>query len=126
MKGAVACLETKKILQKRLVSKNVCHGLIYSPNMHERFSKYVGKGNLGLDIIYEGMEVYLSKNRGGKKFHDVLAAAAAVCPEVVKSKPVKMYNTKKGWGGKFMVGSDTTISVYCDHQLFFKILVGLV
>ena len=60
------------VFDKRyLVSKNVCHGVYYNQQFHEKMDEYKNR-HPALRIIYDEMENYMTKRKDGKKFHDVL------------------------------------------------------
>jgi len=60
-KAALYLLSSGNIKKRFLVSKNVCHGMIYDKEMHERIKPY-RNNNLGIKMIYHGMDEYLQKN----------------------------------------------------------------
>lgn len=57
-KSALAVLACSAIANKRFVSKNVCHGVIYDAEMHARVAA-LRERSKSLDLIWRGMEVYL-------------------------------------------------------------------
>ena len=108
---------------KRLVSKNVCHGVIYDQEMHERIKPFKNN-NIGLNLLVCGMEQYLLGNKNGKAFHDPLAACVAINPEVCTFKEVEVYREKGEWGSKISSNTNTFISIALDRDKFEKVLVG--
>lgn len=83
------------IKNKQLVSKNVCHGLAYNQEFHDKMKDV--KFNKSLELIYKGMEIYLKKNKDGKLFHDPLAAAMMINPDICESVEVEVYREKGEW-----------------------------
>merc|ERR1719208_793592 len=77
-KYSIGLLANQNIKKKILVSKNVCHGVIFNRNVLNMYP-YEPTGNRGLDFIAEGMRLYLRKKSSGKKFHDPLACVVALC-----------------------------------------------
>ena len=122
-KTAMEMLENHKIKQRHLVSKNVCHGMIYNKEWHERVAPYKDK-TAGLELIYKGMDLYLQKSREGKKFHDPLAAVVALEPSVCEFREVKMFRQKGEWGAELMEGTNTFISIRADLEMFFDVFLG--
>ncbi len=63
--GAKLLLASTNIKLKQLVSKNVCHGVFYDSEFHEKASywKNHSKSN---EMIYWGMDVYLKKTSSWK------------------------------------------------------------
>lgn len=120
--GARRMLEDPRVEARQLVSKNVCHGVVYDADLHARLAPERHR-HPGLDLLVEGMETYLERG-GGKKFHDPLAACVALRPEVVESREVHLYRVKGEWGSVLQPGSGTWISVAVDHDAFVEVLLG--
>lgn len=106
-KYSLDLLANQNIKKKILVSKNVCHGVIFNRDV---LNMYEYKGNRGLDFIAKGMGIYLRKKSSGKKFHDPLACVVALCEnlgmdQLLRFEQVEMYRER----GKFgCVRSNTT------------------
>ncbi len=115
-------LREPRIGQCDMVSKNVCHGLVYDRLMHERMRPHRHE-TPGLSLIYEGMDQYLERMPRGKKFHDPLAAVVAVRREVCKFREVKPDYREGKWGSIPRGGTNRYISVSVDSELFFRTLV---
>ena len=80
-KVALAMLANENIKEKRLVSKNVCHGVVYNQDWQDRMAQFKHKA-AGYAGIYKGMAVYLRKRKEGNKFHYPLAACVAIDPSI--------------------------------------------
>jgi len=106
----------------RLVSKNVCHGLAWTPAFHERVRG--AKRTAGLDIIFEGMGVYLRNKSEGKKLHDPFAACCLIEPACAEWAPVEVYRERGEWGSKLALGSSTQITIGADEEAFFRTLTA--
>lgn len=124
--AALKVISTNKIKQKTFVSKNVCHGVIYDQEMHERIKPH-RNDNPGLNLLVDGMEYYLKNKPSGKAFHDPLAACVAIDPSICKYAEVEFYREKGEWGSRWNVGlsdnyMDITISV--DREKFERVLIG--
>ena len=90
------CSAFPPIEYRKLVPKNVCHGVFWTPDVSERIPSGV---HPGLDFIKEGMAFYFERHPDGKALHDVIAAVAALSPSVGTWVPVEPYRTSKGdWG----------------------------
>ena len=118
---ALAALEYPGIGLRRFVSKNVCHGVKYDPELHELVTRVKEKSE-SLRLIHQGMEVYLRKNKDGKKFHDPLAACCAIEESVGTWAEVRMYREKGEWGAKLQEGSGTWIITDYNQELFRRVL----
>ena len=77
---------------RKLVSKNVCHGVFYTKDVDDRIP--YGK-HVGLDFIKNGMQIYFKKHHDGKALHDLIAAVVAIKPSIAKFVPVRIYKTIK-------------------------------
>ena len=110
----------ESIQQKYLVSKNVCHGVVYDLEFHQKMEAFKD-ANQGLNLIYRGMKLYLKKKPEGKKFHDPLAACVAIEPNICEFREVKMQRQKGGWGAILAQGTHTYISIKVDKTKFFEV-----
>lgn len=119
--GAYLMLTSPQVKKRRLVSKNVCHGLPYDQDMHDKMEPFKDK-SLGLQLIYKSMDIYLGKKPRGKLFHDPLAACCAIEPDCCEYKEVELYRDRGQWGSRLMPGSGTWISVSLDKDRFFEVL----
>ena len=122
-KPVLAAQQHKGFGIRRFVSKNVCHGVIYDGRMHEQFAAAKQKRQ-GLELIWKGMEHYLRKNRGGKAFHDPLAAACAIDAGIGTWAEVDLYREGGEWGSRLKPGSNTFIIVDYAHERFVATMLG--
>jgi pyrimidine-specific ribonucleoside hydrolase len=120
-KIAEAMLASSNIQEKLLVGKNVCHGVAWNQTFHERV-KALPKRTAGMDLVLQGMELYLQKNPDGKKLHDPLAMAVAIDKSVCEFRSVEMYRQKGEWGARLKDDSDTQIAISYDAQRFFDVI----
>ena len=120
-KSALAVLASSCFQDKRLVSKNVCHGVVYDRAMHE-VVKSVVEPHIGLSLIMKGMESYLRRQPEGKKFHDPLAACCAIDPSIAQWAEVEIYRQKGKWGARLAPGSGVRIIVDYDRDAFVRLL----
>lgn len=90
------CSNFPPIDYRKLVPKNVCHGVFWSPEVNERIPS---GAHPGLDLIKEGMSCYFQRRPDGKALHDVIAAVAALSHDIGTWVPVEPYRTPNGeWG----------------------------
>lgn len=116
--GALLALESKNILKRTLVSKNVCHGIVYDQAFHEAFAIHKN-GKAGMKMIYKTMEAYLQRHPKGKMLHDPLAACVMMNPkEICAFEEVEVYRSKGEWGSRRAVNTNTKISVSVDPVKF--------
>jgi pyrimidine-specific ribonucleoside hydrolase len=114
-KSALLLLESSDNIEEiTLVSKNVCHGVVYDKEMHRRL-KNTNK-HPGLKLMYEGMSRYLNKH-SEKKWHDPLAFYAVLEPHNFEWRSVKMYRKKGKWGAIHVEGSNTEISIKAPDDI---------
>lgn len=130
-KSAELALASKYITEKRFISKNVCHGVVYDSAFHDRLRDTLrnmaykdGLHFRSLQIIWDGMETYLDRHSGGKKFHDPLAACCAIDPSIGTWAEVELYRERGGWGSRLSPGSGTWIIIDYDREKFFRVFTG--
>jgi inosine-uridine nucleoside N-ribohydrolase len=123
-KTAFKMLDMPLIEQRYLVSKNVCHGVVYDAEFHQKMQP-IQSNHLGLALIYRGMDIYLKKNEHGKMFHDPLAACVAIDPSVCVFREVKMLRQKGEWGAELAENTRTLISIAINTDKFWEVLSGI-
>lgn len=127
--SALLALKSPFVKQKTFVSKNVCHGVVYDQEFHERLRRAVryiedGPQCRSLKFILHAMDSYLYQHSGGKKFHDPLAACCAIDPSIGTWAEVELYRERGGWGARLSPGSDTRIIIDYDREQFFRVFTG--
>jgi len=108
-----------RILRRVICAKNVCHGIVYDMDFHEKVAAVPNKTK-GLQFIYDGMQLYLQKKSSGKMFHDPLAAAVAVDESICEFYEVQMMNQKSEWGCEKKEGTNTFIAIRVDLPKFIQ------
>jgi len=108
---------------RRLVSKNVCHGVVYDAALHEQVGA-AKQHSLSLRLIWQGMDAYLRRHPGGKKLHDPLAACCAIDPAIGTWAEVEVFDETGGWGARPATGSATWIITGYDHARFVSVLTA--
>ncbi len=122
-KGARAMLAHPGIGRRRLVSKNVCHGVVYDRDTHARVVAAAPE-SLSLTLIAEGMGFRGGFDRNPKKLHDPLAACCAIDEAVGTWAEVELYRSKGQWGSRLNPGSDTSIIIDYDRERFLDVLTA--
>ena len=153
--SAVAVLRNRRRFSDlRFVSKNVCHGVAYDHDLHERLTQalransctctsFAAPGHdsgcnlsgLGvtpveprwqqaLMLIAHGMGRYLDKNPKGKALHDPLAACCAIDPDIGEWAEVDLYRERGEWGAKPSPGSGVQIITDYDRERFVRTLLA--
>ena len=117
-------LTAPAIRLRRLVSKNVCHGVIYNAAMHEVVGAAMHR-SLSLRLIWQGMHGYLRRHPTGKKLHDPLAACCAIAPDIGTWAEVEMFHEAGGWGARPAVGTATHIITGYDRARFLSVLTAV-
>ncbi|WP_344659053.1 nucleoside hydrolase [Catenulispora subtropica] len=120
--AALKLLESPYVGERVLVSKNVCHGVVYDGAMHAALS--ARRLTPGMALVREGMGVYLAKRHAGKAFHDPLAAAVALDESVCTFREVEVYRERGAWGTRLAADTRTRISVSVDHARFLDVLAA--
>jgi inosine-uridine nucleoside N-ribohydrolase len=122
-KSALLALAHPAVRLRRLVSKNVCHGVVYDPALHARVTA-VKDRSAALALMWRGMEHYLDGRPGGKIFHDPLAACCAIDPTIARWAEVEVYRAKGEWGARLSPGTGTHIIVDLDRERFADVLLA--
>lgn len=122
-KSALLALAHPGIRARRLVSKNVCHGVVYDAALHARMTA-VKDRSPALALIWHGMERYLDGRPGGKIFHDPLAACCAIDPTIATWAEVEVYRACGEWGSRLSPGTGTRIIVDLDRERFVDVLLA--
>mmetsp|Transcript_10428 Transcript_10428/g.23593 ORF Transcript_10428/g.23593 Transcript_10428/m.23593 type:complete len:346 (-) Transcript_10428:111-1148(-) len=126
--AAESALATKAIHRKVLVSKNVCHRVVYDEDLHRFVARAMEAitdrvSTQSIRMLYDSMQTYLAKKPGGKKMHDPLALAVALDESVCTLAEVTMYRERGGWGAQLSPGSGIWISVDYDDTAFRSALL---
>jgi len=112
-------LESPQIARRLFVSKNVCHGVVYDEMMHKQVAMLKDQ-SLSLQMIYKGMDFYLTKNKEGKKLHDPLAACCALNSDIATWAEVELYRERGEWGAKLKENTQTWIITDYNHTEFVR------
>lgn len=110
-----ACLDPKQ-----LVSKNVCHGMLYDEEFHEKLKEQKEK-RLSLSLIHDFMEKTYIKDKKVKALHDPFALCCAIDSSIAQWKEVKMFRIGFDWGCTVEPGSNTQITIAGDKDKFFDV-----
>lgn len=121
-KAALLALEHPGILARRLVSKNVCHGVNYDAALHAQVTA-VKDQSQSLEIIWRGMSQYLEDRAAGKLFHDPLAACCAIDPHIGQWADVRVFRSRGEWGCELAEGTGTQIIIGYDRARFIETLL---
>lgn len=123
VKAALAILADPRIEERVLISKNVCHGVAWDRDFHDRV-RALKRRTDGLELCLQGMDVYLRKNPQGKLLHDPLAMAHALNPLVCDTAHVKVYRERGEWGSAWpeLTDANAWISTRVHREKFFETL----
>lgn len=121
--SALSVISSDRFVEKKFISKNVCHGVIYDRDLHEKL-KSCRNPYPGLSLVIDLMGRYLDRRPTGKKFHDPLAAMCAINPDIGVWKKVEIYKDRGSWGSRLCPGSDCEIIIDYDRELFIDTLCG--
>jgi inosine-uridine nucleoside N-ribohydrolase len=122
VKGACAALSSDRIQERRLVSKNVTHGVVWDQALQDRLAPRTSE-NAGLAMAWEAMAVYFRDRPEGKMLHDPMAAAAAIEPEAFRWAEVEVYRDQGRWGARAQGGTRTFITVSADARRALSVLL---
>ncbi len=114
-KAALRVLESKRFSERKMVSKNVCHGVTYTQEFHDKL-RTMERSRQGLRLITRVMN-----SKIGKALHDPLTACCAIEPKIGKWAPVIVFRTVHDeWGSELSPESTTQIITSYDPNLFFR------
>jgi inosine-uridine nucleoside N-ribohydrolase len=118
-KAADAILNYPFTGRRFLVSKNVCHRVMYEQNLHQYILPFT-KQSLSLQLIWQGMDVYLKQNPAGKMLHDPLAACCAIDEAIGTWVQVAPYREGNAWGSQRSNSSGTWIIIDYSWERFIQ------
>lgn len=124
--AARAIFVDKRIEERILVSKNVCHGVPWDRAFHDRV-RALPRRTDGLELCLQGMDAYFRKNPLGKLLHDPLAMAFAIDPSIGYLAHVEAYREKGEWGSRWPELPDqgnAWITTQVNRELFFEVLTA--
>jgi pyrimidine-specific ribonucleoside hydrolase len=149
-RDTLALLGSPRIGRRMFVSKNVCHGVVWTRELHEdylarRFARAGGKpptlspnpalggggtplgllrgpARTGLATMIAALDRYLLDKGVGKAMHDIVAAACVLEPRVCEFAEVEIYREKGEWGARAAAGTNTWISIGYDESRFLATL----
>lgn len=85
-----------KPCEQRFVGKNVCHTMVYTPEVHEKFCPKEG-GSKAVRLHRLFVEEYIAR-KGAKAFHDPLAALLSRRPELGIWQDLRPVRRSGEWG----------------------------
>jgi len=130
MPAAEAALASPRIGRRVLVSKNVCHRVVYDAELHdavgaaaaEAATQRGGQRAAALQLLHRAMERY----GPGKKLHDPLALAVVLEESVCSLSEVRVFRhaRRSEWGSELLEGTNTWISVDYSDAAFRAALLA--
>lgn len=120
-KETLELLGNQRITRRLFVSKNVCHGVIWTPQMQVALKDKMSD-RIGLKTVVSALDKYLEAKGVGKAMHDLVAACCAVDESVCQFKEVEIYRQRGEWGATAKQGTSTYISTDFDEEHFISVL----
>lgn len=125
-KETLALLASPRIEERLFVSKNVCHGVVWTSEMQSELKRRqtgrCASSRAGMAMMIHALDRYLEDKGVGKAMHDLVAAACALDEHVCDFKEVEIYREKGQWGAREATGTHTRISVGFDEGRFLEVL----
>jgi hypothetical protein len=123
-RDTLSLLASPRVGQRLFVSKNVCHGVVWTGALQHALKERIAQGphRTGRDRMVHALDRYLEDKGVGKAMHDLVAAACLLDEAVCGFKPVSIYREKGEWGALADPGSSTRISVSFQEQRFVEVL----
>jgi inosine-uridine nucleoside N-ribohydrolase len=125
-RDTLALLGSPQIHRRLFVSKNVCHGVVWTRALHAALlEQLAGPPRIGLATMIAALDRYLIDKGVGKAMHDVVAATCTLDERVCEFVEVEIYREKGEWGARACAGTNTWISIGFDEQRFLGALAGV-
>ncbi len=122
-KDTLALLASPRISARCFVAKNVCHGVIWTRELHHALAgRLSASPRVGLTTMVAALDRYLIDKGVGKAMHDVVAAACVLDERVCEFVEVEIYRDKGEWGANATSGTNTWISIGFDESRFLDVL----
>lgn len=121
----LALLASPRIQQRLFVSKNVCHGVIWTGALQAHLKQQAiasGAPRVGLALMMDALDRYLADKGTGKAMHDLVAAACVLDEHVCDFQEVAIYREKGEWGARAAQDTNTRISVGFHEARFVAVL----
>jgi pyrimidine-specific ribonucleoside hydrolase len=125
-KETLALLASPRVHQRLFVSKNVCHDVVWTPEMQSELKRRLTSDDssirVGMAMMIDALDLYLEDRGSGKAMHDLVAAACVLDESVCEFKEVEIYREKGEWGAREASGTNTRISVGFNQERFVEVL----
>jgi len=106
---------------KRFVSKNVCHTMVYDADIHQRMMTVTPRNEAHL-VMIEALNIYMQRHPD-KKFHDPLAAACHLWPEIATWFQGVPRREKGGWTVDPSDSDQTLVIADVNRELFWNLII---
>jgi inosine-uridine nucleoside N-ribohydrolase len=131
--AALYVLNSKQVVKRHLVAKNVCHGTLYDESLHVSLYNAANL-SFGMMEVVNGMAKYgnmlkMKKRPFQKMLHDPLMALTFMCSlkgeKLCEFAEVNLLLNGDKWSSERANGTNTFISIACDYDRFYKKLFEL-
>ena len=128
-KETLELLASPRIAWRLFVSKNVCHGVVWTRAMHAALEariagRLAGPRRVGQATMIAALDRYLVDKGVGKAMHDLVAAACVADEGVCERAEVEVYRERGEWGARAAEGTRTFISIGFDEGRFLDVLAA--
>ena len=124
-KDTLALLGSPRIARRLFVSKNVCHAVVWTRELHAALLEHLTTPiRTGLSTTIAALDRYLLDKGIGKAMHDLVAAACVLDERVCEFAEVEIYREKGEWGARASAGTHTWISIGFDEPRFLAALAN--
>jgi inosine-uridine nucleoside N-ribohydrolase len=106
------------IEERRFVGKHICHGVVYDQVAHDQVN-VINPKNRASELFREAMSLYLTMHPEGKKFHDPIAIACHIHPDIAVWVKGTLSKVKGEWGADLNDSGDY-IAVDLDYDRFWE------
>ncbi|MEZ4866364.1 MAG: hypothetical protein R3C14_33915 [Caldilineaceae bacterium] len=126
----LALLASPQIDRRLFVSKNVCHGVVWTRAMGDALKQRLADRGvaprMGMTLLVEALDHHLGNKATGKALHDLVAATCVLDEGVCEFAEVEIYrgiDRERGeWGARAAANTKTWITVGFDEARFLAVL----
>lgn len=122
-KETLHLLASDQVGARVFVSKNVCHGVVWTGALQADLKARIGAGpRPGLSWMVHGLDRYLADKGVGKAMHDLVAAACAIDESVCDLRAVEIYREGGEWGARQGAAPNARISIGFSAPRFADVI----
>jgi pyrimidine-specific ribonucleoside hydrolase len=119
-KKAMLALLNANIKERRFVSKNLCHTILYDREIHKFVLKRPCQDSI--DFMFRKFMDSFLENQPCKAFHDPTAAVCHVHPEIATWVDGSLYYNSGEWGFNIIENGNSKITADVETDMLWKLI----